>query len=482
MKIRNNLKPTLHLYHHSNKLLERTTRAESGGARTPATSDFELRASFGVRNSGFGLLLLLATFTTFYVAQLSPVFAQGSLTPPGAPAPTMKTLDQIEPRTPISFLPYVISRPGAYYLTTNLTDTAATNGIIVEADDVSIDLCGFALTGSGGFSAFSSGIHTGLGSRNNLEVRNGTIRNWAFAGVRAASANNSRFEKLRLYANALDGLSAGRGCTIQECTAQANGSMGIYAQEASRIAGCTAVSNGAYGLEVVVNGVVEGCVASFNQDIGIACGKSSVVRGCSATGNQNAGILTDKHSTIVDCNANTNGQTGFYKHGIYGGEYSTVSRCTAIGNYSDGIYAQDGSTVEDCTAGFNATNGIRVAIGSTVRHCTTRSNGDDGIEVPNDCLVLENHSTGNGRTTATGAGIHTTIAGNRIEGNSAIFNQRGLWIDGGANLVIRNSARYNPDGTGANNFVIAAGNFAGPTNTLVSATITNNHPWANFSY
>jgi hypothetical protein len=35
--------------------------------------------------------------------------AQGSLTPPGAPAPTMKTLTQIEPRTPISSLPFTIS-------------------------------------------------------------------------------------------------------------------------------------------------------------------------------------------------------------------------------------------------------------------------------------------------------------------------------------------------------------------------------------
>lgn len=53
--------------------------------------------------------------------QLSTAFAQGSLTPPpGAPAPTMITLQQIEPRTPISSVPFTITTPGSYYLTTNL--------------------------------------------------------------------------------------------------------------------------------------------------------------------------------------------------------------------------------------------------------------------------------------------------------------------------------------------------------------------------
>ena len=33
------------------------------------------------------------------------VMGQGSLTPPGAPGETMKTLAQVEPRTPISSLP-----------------------------------------------------------------------------------------------------------------------------------------------------------------------------------------------------------------------------------------------------------------------------------------------------------------------------------------------------------------------------------------
>src|SRR6266436_4671626 len=71
----------------------------------------------------------------------SGLFAQGSLTPPGAPAPTMKTLQQIEPRTPISSVPVSILNSGSYYLTDNL-EVSYGDAIFISANNVTVDLNG----------------------------------------------------------------------------------------------------------------------------------------------------------------------------------------------------------------------------------------------------------------------------------------------------------------------------------------------------
>ena len=98
-------------------------------------------------------LLSLLICSAFNLPRSS--FAQGKLEPPGAPAPMFRTLEEVQPRRPIgtSATPgstnalFVISQPGSYYLTTNITGVAGKDGIWITASGVTLDLMGFELAG-----------------------------------------------------------------------------------------------------------------------------------------------------------------------------------------------------------------------------------------------------------------------------------------------------------------------------------------------
>lgn len=294
-------------------------------------------------------------------------FAQGPLTPPGPPAPTMKTLDQIEPRTPITNLPYSITQPGSYYLTTNLTGAAGVNGINISGGNVTLDLNGFELIG---VSGSGNGIN-GSGVQTNICVRNGTVRNWG--------------------------------------------------------------SNGA--------------------DLSVVAGVE--VRGLRAI---------------------RNGSSGF---GVGAG--SLVLECIAVSNKFDGIVVNGGCVIRDSTARSNGRSGISLSQGDAVSGCNASGNSGDGITLSIRCFAFQNTCDNNG-----GSGISTGFYDNRIEGNSLTTNAvNGVKAGpgGGNNLIIKNCARDNIAGNYS--FVGSPGTIFGPTNNLFDATtglITNQNPWANFSY
>ena len=185
--------------------------------------------------------ILLTAVSSFYI--LHSAFGQGALTPPGAPAPTMKSLDQIEPRTPISSLPFTITQPGSYYLTTNLTGNPG--GITISAGDVTLDLMGFALVGGTGDGVFVSG------SRTNIAIRNGAVRGWSI-GVNATNSFNSSVSDLQLSRNTINGgLRGGSGALVRNCVAFLNAT-GIQVGDGSSVVNCVARNNGDIGIRAGV--------------------------------------------------------------------------------------------------------------------------------------------------------------------------------------------------------------------------------------
>ena len=120
-----------------------------------------------VRNHLFTMLVVVAVCIT-----ASSSVNAGDLNPPAAPTSgTMKTLDEVEPRTPIhqADIPLTITESGSYYLAENVSDNEWGECIIVSADDVTIDLNGFTITGSD--YGYSYAIW--MNGCSNVEIRNG---------------------------------------------------------------------------------------------------------------------------------------------------------------------------------------------------------------------------------------------------------------------------------------------------------------------
>lgn len=287
--------------------------------------------------------LLLGLIVSLPLAALAQA---GDLEPPGAPAPTMRTLDDIgaaadaakDPRTPIDELPHTIDEPGSYYLAQNLSSDAG--GIVIKASNVTLDLMGFTLSGEGSESGPGievEPITVTLGGmptnfpRDNITITNGNLHGWSDSGIDAKWAENSRFESLHIRNNGEHGLVGGTFSLVQNVTASSNEVGGILLDDYDII-----------DSELVGTSTVNNSNANSNGAVGI---QANIVNKSGANGNGGPGIWSD---------------------------YGTVSESTATANEDIGIKAIQGS-VTNSIARNNELEGI-AAFGGSVTNSNAINN------------------------------------------------------------------------------------------------------------
>jgi parallel beta-helix repeat protein len=384
------------------------------------------------------------------------LFAQGSLTPPGPPAPTMKSLDQVQPRTPISSLPITIIGPGSYYLTTNLTGVSGQHGVTITSAGVTLDLMGFELRGVPGSL---SGIFMNPASRSH--IRNGTIAAWGQDGINGTNGGGF-IEELRVANNARQGLSLNSGSQIRRCVVLNNGGVGVLVSNDVQVDDCVANGNGLHGIQAGTGSTVRRCLVVNNTGAGIT---GSGIDGlsiaeCNSASNGD-GIKTLGLTIVKDCFARSNRVAG-----ISVGPGSLVQGCNASDNGTNGITVDLGCTVQGCIAEDNKGDGINARNGTTIVNCSARVNGFDNIQVDGDCIVANNAC--DNATGLSASGVHALTGDNRIENNNLTDNRVGILIDGSGNYIANNTVRNN-----STNYVIASGN---QVNILLSQ-LPQHVPW-----
>lgn len=374
----------------------------------------------------YSFVLACAVITLGSVS--NTVLGQGSLTPPGAPSPTMKSLSQIEPRTPISSLPYTISTPGSYYLTTNQTGSAV--AIAINSGNVTLDLNGFTVQGGTSYGIAINGNYT------NIIVRNGTIANFAGNGVDGYTygyPRNVLFENLTVSGCGNRGIATYYDSVIRNCRVYGTSGLGIYT----------------YGGQIV------DCITRSNAAGGIF-GYSAVIRNCHSEANYSSGIECNVGSILDSESFNNTG----YGIQLYGG--ASVRRCHVQGNTSAGIYAPNYSPF----------------LGGVIADCVVTTNYY-GIDLASPGYLV----TGNEIAYNPNAGIIISSSNNRIDGNhiAVLAGYYGIELFNGTsfvnNVIVRNSV-FGGGSVGINYYIVGTNNDVGP----IGNASTNTSPWANFSH
>jgi hypothetical protein len=190
-----------------------------------------------------------------------------------------------------------ITFPGSYRLTSNLHVTDANTTVIsVTADDVSLDLNGFVISGP-----TACGVNVGdpcsplgngdgvvaSGLQGQFRIHDGEIRGMGRVGVKTSGAG-AIVERLMVRHNGSHGILLSETGIVRDNVVTRNGADGINATIAV-ITGNTLSRNGDRGIRSLGTSTIIGNVVEVNA-VGISAGQNSVVRNNVIWSNLGAGL------------------------------------------------------------------------------------------------------------------------------------------------------------------------------------------------
>ncbi|MEM0983051.1 MAG: hypothetical protein AAGI17_03770 [Planctomycetota bacterium] len=304
-----------------------------------------------------------------------PASTLGPLTPPAGPiSGTGPSLAEVSPRLPVNNTNtpagagldslFTISSPGSYVLTSNITVPPGQIGIVINSDDVSIDLNGFTISGTGPDSG-STGIAAVPGDRSQsntgLLIHNGFIAD-------VGTAIDLKRDFVGNFFVTTSGVEAG---TISDL-AITGCKTGIDAERIG-VSGCViAVSE--IGIETTEANVercsvqVVGAEARFGIRVGFGTVRECQVRfefsEVNATGiSVTQGSVFDSHAMMQSLASSTGIAV---RNGVASNCAATLP--FAIANPHNGFRVLTGAAIGCVVTGFNV--GFSFSEGATIQNCS----------------------------------------------------------------------------------------------------------------